>query len=647
MRSTRRDRTRARGTAALAGITGLLLVGALAAGGACKQTTYRLSTFQFSPLHPIEVVSAFPAVRSGDGTYVRQCDALDGAGKAATADALMFSISLLGTEVSSGEDEDRDNSIRPGDHLKVGPGTDRPEVVLGETIGERDFEVELLCLEPYPDPDLRGDARCQGQEVRSQTHPARLEYRSHFDPDEHGLRPSPRERDSLDIAFLVDQSGSMKGFVDPQEGKEAKPNAYEVYATDFARFATDRNGVRLSAVKAFSHLLNDNSRVAVFQFNEETGPGARIVCDLPDVASETDRRKECFGTNRSLVFGCSADEIAAGCQDTGKAFNELASKPRGRTPLWAAVADVYRFLRDQSTARVRHLVVFTDGPDTCHPDSPDFEPVLRGKKKDKFVEFKQENACSTVSFDDLLAELQADLAQADASLPPARQAPVHVSFVQIQAPGYRDRDPRQQEIACRTGGHHLFVNAQDLPAADNDSSALDQALVHLAVPRLRSALAGTWTLAVDVPDLATGRLPAGAELAVEGAIRMFDGDVTVDAEYPLRVGYVASAGQDNIPGLDQRVAFRRPCGSGDSCGWYPPGDCTQVACRGGDAVCVASPALDPAACGSGGACCWGACLTPANPCQAFDDLCNPVNVANDTQCAQGVCCNGECKAACP
>ncbi len=624
-------------------LAGFVLVAALGASASCGESTYRLSTFQFNTNHPMEVVSVFPAVRGEDGTYQRQCESLDGDGNAAVADSLLFSIVLNGTLRDGDSNRDLDDSIRPGDLLKVDPST-RNVVEIGITIVEDDFEVELECLEPYPDPDMQGSAECQGRMASPRNEPERLDYRSHFDLT---LRPSTSDKDAMAVAILVDQSGSMRGFITEDEGLEAKPDS-PFEGGDFKVRATDPDRHSLSAVKQFASLLNANDRLGVFQFGEAVGDTARIVCDLSPEKDEATRRRECFGINRTVVFGCSSAEIQKGCQLKGTDFMKLQANARGRTPLWSAVEDVYRFMRDEVDAQVRHVIVITDGPDTCHPDSPDFQPVLRRYKNGKYLEFKQDGACSNVSFDELLATLEVDIRDTQGALLPSNQVPVHVSFLQLQAMGYRDRDPRQQEVACRTGGHYLFVNAWDLPRETGSSEPpLGTALRELAVPRLRGMLAGAWTLAVDVPDLATRHLQPGSEMAVAGTIRMQKGQVTPDAQYDLRVGYVDPFDLGNhIPRLDQRVAFRIPCGASDSCDWYPQDECSQVACRAGDAVCAPTHAPEQAACGTGGACCWGGCLTPGDCTTGFDALCNPIPAEDGTACTAGVCCSGTCQASC-
>lgn len=612
------------------------LVGALALGSlATAACNYRwvavLSTFQFNRM---EVVSVFPAHRDENGAYERQCTPDDGSGR--NVNSLLISLNLVGTEVGTGanpDEKDNDTSIRPGDLVKKG-ANQRSAVTEGVTLTEAQFRVDLECFEPYPDPDLIGDADCQGVNGPRDATPQKLNYRSHY-ADE--FRPSPADRDAMAVAVLVDQSGSMKGFVETATGQEVIGGSSGPWdPVNFKNYASDPDGHRLAAIRSFYGLLNPNDRAAVFQFGESVGSTAAIVCDKDYGETEELRRQNCFGTNRKVTT-------------SSKAFNGLLTGPKGRTPLWAAVADVYGFLKANASSRVRHLLVVTDGPDTCHPSSPDFQPTLRTLKNNKYVEFKQDTSCSEVSFDDFLTAVEADLKDADGNWLSPNQVPVHVSFIQFQAKGYAARDPRQQEIACRTGGHFIFINAQDLEAGEGGDSPLRDALL-MAVQRIRGALAGAWTVAVDVADLANDRLAIGAEVAVEGTVQLLDNNLTPPASYNMRVGYVDStAAGRNIPRLDMRSAIRVPCASGDSCAWYSGlTSCQQVGCRGGDKVCAVDQKPDATTCDTDGACCWGGCVTPAE-CKTVDALCNQVNAADLTTCSSGVCCKGVCTAgaACP
>lgn len=583
---------------------GLLLLSLVVLGACNYRWVAVLSTFQFKTM---EFVSAFPAHRDAEGNYERQCIPEPGR----KANALLFSVNMVGTEtnVTGGDPSDKDNdtSIRPGDLVKKG-ASDRAAVREGDTITTGHFVLDIDCLESYPDSDLAGNAECQGSSGPQDVEPNQLAYRRLF---QDVYRPSPKERDALAVAIMLDQSGSMKGFVDAESLLEVIGGNSGPWQPDFGKDGTDPDNTRFTAVKSFMALLNANDRAAIFEFSETTGQNAKIVCDLLPDGTEEQRRTECFGSNHKLFTNSTA-------------FSALQGSPKGRTPLWQSLADVYGFMRDQGRAEVRHIIVITDGPDTCHPSSPDFRDTMRWFKGGKYTPLNQPS-CSEIDYDHFLDVLMADMKDGSGNWIPQAELPVHIHFVQIQAPGYRERDARQQEVACLTGGHYAFINAQDLSSLGANASRALQTAISGSMQRLRGSLAGNWTLAVDLADLANDRLPMGANVAVQGTIKLLDGPVTPEAQSMLRVGYVdATSSANSIPTLDLRGAFRVPCEAGDSCEWYPLDDegCENRACRAADRVCASSWKDTGTACGEDHSCCWGECQTFDDSCATRDGLCN-------------------------
>ncbi len=583
-----------------------LLLSSLVVLGACN---YRwvavLSTFQFKTM---EFVSVFPAYRDAEGNYERQCTPDDGRGR--KANSLLFSLNMVGTEKNvTGDQSEKDNdtSIRPGDLVKKG-ATERAAVKEGDTITTRNFLVDIDCLESYPDDDLTGNAVCQGTQGPQDVEPNYLTYRRMF---QDVYRPSAKDREALAVAIMLDQSGSMKGFVDAESLLEVIGGNSGPWLPDFGKDGTDPDNTRFTAVKSFFALLNANDRAAIFEFSETTGSNAKVVCDLLPEGREEDRRNECFGSNHKLFTNSSA-------------FSALQGSPKGRTPLWQAVSDVYGFMRDQGRSEVRHIIVITDGPDTCHPDSPDFRANMRWFKGGKYTPLNQPS-CAEVGYQNFMDVLMADLKDSGGNWLPQEELPVHVSFVQIQAPGYLERDALQQEVACLTGGHYAFINAQDLSSLGSTASKALQTAISGTMQRMRGSLAGNWMLGVDLPDLANDRLPMGSNVAVQGSVKLLDGPVTPEAQALLRVGYVdATSSANSIPTLDLRGAFRVPCAEGDSCEWYPLGEpgCENRSCRGTDRVCAATWKDLDTACGEGHSCCWGECQTFDTSCATRDALCN-------------------------
>jgi len=302
--------------------------------------------------------------------------------------------------------------------------------------------------------------------------------------------------------------------------------------------------------------------------------------------------------------------------------------------------------------------VITDGPDTCHPDSPEFRQLLRHRDgSSPFKEIRQEAACSDVSYDAFLDRIAADVLDGQGNLLAGNRVPVHVSFVQIQAPGYPDPDPMQVEIACLTGGMYRFVNRSDLPPEQKCSvgassltfNPFREALLD-AVNAFRYSMAGAWNLAVQADLFADSGLPDGSSLAVAAGIRLLEGPLTPGDHVDLRVGHVLARsgdGECTCDLMDMRGWLHKSCGKGDDCSWVgAAGDCREAACREADRACVLQPRESGAGCGGGGTCCWGDCIAPTGECRSLDGLCNSVDL-DDVACAGGVCCKGECRASCP
>jgi len=80
----------------------------------------------------------------------------------------------------------------------------------------------------------------------------------------------------------------------------------------------------------------------------------------------------------------------------------------------------------------------------------------------------------------------------------------------MQSRGYPDVDPAQQQIACLTGGHYMFINANGLPASKDDSGVSQdlwygqhplQVALQTAVTRFRGSIAGSWKAGIRLAAL--------------------------------------------------------------------------------------------------------------------------------------------------
>jgi hypothetical protein len=619
----------------------LVLLGTL--GGCNYRWKAYQSTFQFKRL---DFVSSMPAHKEADGTYTRQCVA----DPARPADSLLLSFSFIGTEPQTDtvtEDmKDKDFSIRPGDLVKNPDNGYRDiiELSTGEgtgTIFEADFEVEISCLEPYPDPDIDSLSRvCSPGKSQSITSvPEKLDYAGNF--PEGAIRASVEDRTAVSMAIMIDQSGSMKGFIEPETFVEVSANS-RVNRSGFANRASDSPGFRRDVAQTLIKQLNYNDRAGVFQFGEAVSlDRAKILC-AGDNESEDDARLACFGINRALI--------------DPEALKSLQSDADGRTPLWQSVKDVYDFMKENGGTRVKHIVVITDGPDTCHPDSPDYQSTVRYLKSNGTYALEEQSSCSTVSYKAFFDSIKADVMNEDGSPKAIAEIPVHVSFIQIQARGYKNIDPLQQELACLTGGHFIFINAVNLPPSNQVVTGTHplQTALSDAIYKLRYAISGVWTVTQDVPDLANGILTPGSVTAVEGHIRTApDVDNEIQRIIPTSFRADMKVGLDNgafsIDMLDTRGNFRIPSyDAGTDCSWIPDSEiietCETAATSLVNGVCRVSNAAFGTVCGTG-TCCYGMCYEAAAECLLpIDELCNSAKADDDTVCTGGTCKNGVCVA---
>lgn len=579
-------------------------VGVIAGSGACNYHWYPYgTTYQYNE---ISLVSAVPAVKDSQGNFVPQCE------PGAQATAMLLSVNILGTEQQEGSevtDIDQDVSMRPGDVLKTIGSQNRFVLKEGDSIREEHFKVELKCLEPYPDDT--SVSSCNSDDGVANPGGggslADVTYSGFFAPDAEGFYPRTfKDANKIGVAILIDQSGSMKGFVDKVTDKEVKqdltPSPWDL--SNFRKYASDKNNQRLSSVRTFMNSLNAREKAIVFQFGEVVGTTPKVVCANPDGKAEAELRRDCYGTNRDIVLGSAT---------VTSEIDKLQATPRGRTPLWAAVDDVYTFMRDEaSDTEVRHIVIIGDGPDTCFNDSPDYASsvvVTANQGGKEVTQLLGQGLCSNVGYAAVKQKILTDLASGTAPK-------VRISFVQFQAPGYLDRDPRQQELACLTGGQYVFVNAEDLPK-DQDQ-ALEEALRN-AMMRIRYSLAGSWQMAIDLPDLVNVRLPRGAQIAVAGSLTLLGAENSLTLEdqiLNLGIGqFNDDAALGNLLGrLDMRPAVRLPCGTTDPCAWYPTADaCEKVACEDVGFVCRFRPGQDLDAC-TDGVCCGGDCFVGGATC---------------------------------
>ena len=556
----------------------------------------------------VQVIDAVPAAQGPNGQAVRACTA----GQAASG--VIFDVALVGTKMFAllGEEADKDLSLRPGFMMRLGGGDTEFQLKEGETIRASQFQASLDCLEPYLDKKVAARA-CDSQlgvatpGAVQNVAPQSLSYRGFFTPDADGSYPRTfLDGDALGVAILVDQSGSMKGFVEKKTRLEVNPwiTPTPWDGLKFGAMASDKFNGRLAAVESLLSSLNSREKAIVFQFGEKTGPTPTVVCYNPDGRDEESLRNDCFGTNRGLVLGQPAN-VATGAPEMPSELAKLQSEARGRTPLWSAVSDAYDFMKNAPSLKVRHVVVIGDGPDTCALDSPAYLPRIQYQDKDGKDVIADVGLCAGFGYAAFRSRVLADLADATAPR-------VQVSFIQFQAPGYLERDPSQQEMACLTGGYYVFLNSED--ATTDDGQFLESGL-HDAVVKIRYGFAGAWALRLDVPDLAGSKLPAGAQIALQGSLSVIGGPdslVLSTITAPLAVGKTDDSIPGGLPTFDRRVAIRKPCNASSSCTWYPSSSdgCWDSACVADLAVCAPVERDQNRGC-PGGICCGAGCWQTA------------------------------------
>jgi hypothetical protein len=420
---------------------------------------------------------------------------------------------------------------------------------------------------------------------------------------------SKHRGDKIAVAVLIDQSGSMDGLVEEKGGsfREA-PNPTIEGSLDHD---SDPDDARIEAARMLvDNLLETSDKVIVYAFGEpESGfEAVKVACDpcvgitdeelLKECQSEwaskplEEWEENCFGVKRSWYT-----DLDAGLDD-------LKGRSRGRSPLWAAVKRAWVFLDENGGSLPKHIVVINDGPDTCVPGTEDYYGC-------------EDATCSDVSYEQVK-----ELWQNSYSKP-------YVHFLQFQAPGYKRHDPRQQELACLTGGQYVFINSESFVkecGTLEGCCSLADALQDTVMPALRSTFGGYWTMAVRV--LSAENQIAGKEYGLQGFVTLKEG--TLGA--PPKEESVCPQGKDSsgkpIPSAgcayfnftnkeaescdgvwDRRLPFRLTCADDGSCSGNKNDPC-NLYCSPEASVCTAGnltgvQCVDAAS--QAGMCCAGAC----------------------------------------
>lgn len=529
------------------------------------------------------VLSAVPMVKRADGAGVwfepicrSSTESGDDSPVKSDADGISLKVLFLGSMKKSGND--KDNSIQPGDYLANGRLED-------DQVGSGLFDLSFDCVDRLPDgsPTVCGTG-LSADELNIDS----VDFYDYMEGT---------NGDDVGVLFLLDMSGSMQGLVYPNAPYQYKEDTFtninqklpEGYM--FQKNGTDPKGVRFAALQnVIKNNINPSDNVVVVAFNESA---FKVVCDSESMPSAIQDdpdalMNECYGINRSLIVGQEQGSLEP------SELTKLQGKERGRTPLWYALNRVHYFMKTQGQT-FRHIVVIGDGPDTCSASS-------------------ELNQCSgeCVQYKTEFEEFRDNLMTNDGvPVPWEDRIPVH--FVQLGAKGYPERDPRQQEVACLTGGQHVFINAHEIPYDKL------QDIVESTLRNLMYTVRGYWQFNLEYTALSKyDDPPSGWLYALDGQGMVKPGadSLLVSQQEVFNFAY----GQAGTV-LDGRISVRKPCDPNDN-------DCYKVDVTGCQSDMDCSGAL-------------------ARLCDKQSSKC--VECFNDDECDEGGRCNSttrECVYSC-
>ncbi len=519
----------------------------------------------------LQVVSAYPGKKNADGSWTRQCE--PGPTDGLLSNVAFVSFKRLNTGDASGEDLDK--SIRPGDVIdsRTVQGGLPDDIDLTST---GNIAVKYDCIDPQPNT-----GQCQGAV------PAANLDRIDFKENVAG------RRDGHNVLILIDQSGSVGGIVDETINFKENRQGDFVPPQNFGNVASDRTSIRLSATRRFIRTLNTEDRYGVLAFGEEQGGagsnGLAVPCAAAQGSPEADLA-DCFGKpNEDLWLSTNG-------------IDSLQGQTLGRSNLWDAVDTAFDFLHDTiaDNQRSNHIVVVTDGPDTCSGENLG----------------SCQSGCGSTSAAEVLAKVKADRAD-------PLGLGIRVHFVQFESRGYVGRDVRQIEVACESGGHYQYINSEQFP---REQTSQFRSAMETALDNVRFALGGHWALASNVAaytsnaPVPTGTQPGGL-YALHGQITLSSASKMVPSDEIFTFGIGQGGENSNDAQVwDRRPVVRKPCSLASDCGGADAA-CQIVCspetltCPGGSAG-VAAPELSSCELGAGGVgfCCEGGCQAPGGVC---------------------------------
>ena len=592
-------------------------VGWSIAGGLVSCDSTAKFNIQDRKFTAVQTVTTFPIHIAPNGNISRVCGApLDGSAPLAV-NGLQFAVNMIGTKVlKSSCESDLDQSVKEGERIEQLVVTTK---AAQRTVAVNNWKLQLDCVGTR-DGSTSG---CNGIDPPDQTaHSVR--YVSTAPRCVEG-DPTTVQR----VAIVMDHSGSTSGQVTPVDfgqgevGIEEPPDEV-VLGPNFKDFVSDPFNARIEAARLLIDRLTSNDRVISYYFDEtkvavacssaracDGGAKAGQACNTNSDCTSNGESYNCADqladnlTDKNKYQQMSQDEQEQNCfgaKTAPKADNKtgLALNARlggeGRAPVWAALEEAYDFFRfrNGSGSGQEHIVLFTDGPDTCTPDEDfnwrelDANSPATSKCRTSCIQFNS-------AFKSLVERMNQD------------QFPIRIHVVQFQSSGYKQPDPRLYDLACLSGGTYQFINTEQFPKAKSDNflNTLNEAAF-----RVRSALSGQWLVNFELPGLANSSAsdpaPLGKMIAVKGQLTFENPDFkslasAYDPTSPSKPHQFIVNGD-----VDGRLMFRKACRDSSECGGSDP--CGAMRCNS-KGLCEPDPAKDRMPCQDNKMCCGGICST--------------------------------------
>jgi len=621
------------------------LMGGLGGLASCDSTAkFTLPDTKFAD---VQVVSAFPTLydnsKAGAPTLSRVCGRnLDKAnGTEVTPNSVSFVVNFLSTERKKTRcSEDLDVSIKEGELIEL------TRVIangVGAVFGSGNFKVSMECVEPRAGTSATTPCKSGVSGIQQSTDDVRYQNISdRCDP--------ARDETRLNVALIVDRSGSTSGFVSkylqPPLGTDAKCAGLSVpggsggcvagvedkpgvqHPSNFGDFASDPKRARIVAAQDFVSQLNARDRVIGYYFDEDAYEGGEVMCsndpgegqlsnDVLNIPNNDNgvraRETYCFGPRGApWNYGPDANGDPLTYGDLIKnSLEKVVKYPgdsgNGRAPLWSAVYRAYTFFTDENSPvqTNRHLVVIADGPDTCLKG----ESYRNRMVKDLTGSTEARTECQKAKkgFDALRARIDQDATESGFY-------PVAIHIIQFQSMGYQEPDAAMMEIACRTGGTYQFINSEEMNKSEPNTFIT---AMKLAVTKVRYALGGYWLVTTKLGSMEKEDIQAGVTHAIDGSLRFekFDTFPSLEAVFTESDTKLPHWLFSFLVLEDTRLLFRKSCVASADC--RSPSDTGDAECgpKHCDAAgeCRPNNAPDGLPCGgtaggsTGKECCNGSC----------------------------------------